>query len=84
MVSNICPFANPWQQAIDHELVTAYLGIAKDDVTYEEARRIIGELIDWHVSVATDPLCNGGYSLQPVQQPNTNRTTKRRGPRWNQ
>lgn len=60
--------ANPWQLAVDHELVTAHLGIAADGVTREEAAKRLGELIDWHVKVATDPAVNGGFRLMPVQQ----------------
>lgn len=58
---------NIWQQVIDHELVIAHLGIAKDDVSFEEARRAISELIQWHVDVALDPEVNGGYALVKVK-----------------
>lgn len=54
---------NVWQKVVDHELVVAHLGVAKDNVTWEEARRAISELIQWHVNVATDPKVNGGYVL---------------------
>lgn len=58
---------NPWQSAVDHERVTAHLGIAADNVTREEAARQLSELIDWHVKAATDPTVNGGFCLAPVQ-----------------
>lgn len=58
---------NAWQQAIDHELVCAYLGVAKDDATYEDARKALSELIQWHVEVATNPETNGGYKLVKVR-----------------
>lgn len=54
---------NPWQRAVDEERISAHLGIAADGVTNEEARRLLGELIDWHIKVATDPAVNGGYKL---------------------
>ena len=53
---------NAWQQAIDHELVIANLGVA-GVATFEEARKAIQELIAWHVEVATDPATNGGKVL---------------------
>ena len=54
---------NIWQKVIDHELVIAHLGVAKDDATWDEARKAISELIQWHVDVATNPKVNGGYVL---------------------
>ena len=57
---------NPWQQAVDHELVTAHLGVA-GTATSEEARKALNELICWHIAVATDPQVNGGFSLQPAK-----------------
>ena len=53
---------NAWQQAIDHELVTAHLGVA-GAATLEEARKALHELICWHIDVATDPATNGGKVL---------------------
>lgn len=32
---------NIWQKVIDHELVIAHLGVAKDDATWDEARKVI-------------------------------------------
>lgn len=58
---------NVWQQAIDHELVCAHLGVA-GDVSFAEAVKALNKLISWHVLVATDPQCNGGLSLQPVDK----------------
>lgn len=53
---------NAWQQAIDHELVMAHLGVA-GAATFEEARKALHELICWHIDVATDPATNGGKVL---------------------
>lgn len=58
---------NVWQQVVDHELVIAHLGVAKDDVSWDEARKAISELIQWHVDVATDPRVNGGHALVKVE-----------------
>lgn len=55
---------NVWQAAINREFVLAYLGVAKDDATIEDATRALSELIQWHVDVATDPKVNGGYVLR--------------------
>ena len=54
---------NIWQKVIDHKLVITHLGVAKDDATWDEARKAISELIQWHVDVATNPKVNGGYVL---------------------
>lgn len=43
---------NPWQQAIDDELINAHLGIAKDEITREEAKAELNKLIAWHIDVA--------------------------------
>lgn len=51
-----------WQKAIDHELVIAHLGVA-EMATEDQARVKLHELIDWHVSVATNPATNGGLVL---------------------
>lgn len=59
---------NPWQQAVDQGRVAAHLGIAGDGVTDEQAVEQLGELIDWHIAVATDPTVNGGFKLVPAQQ----------------
>ena len=55
---------NSWQEAIDRELVCAHLGVA-GDVSIEEASALLKSLIQWHIEVATDPLVNGGFTLQP-------------------
>lgn len=55
--------SDEWKQAIDHELVT--LGSTAD--SYSSPKEAINALIEWHVSVATDPLVNGGYKLAPVE-----------------
>lgn len=44
--------ANPWQQAIDDGLVNAHLGIAKDEITREEAKAQLNNLIAWHIDAA--------------------------------
>lgn len=54
---------NPWQHAVDQQRVIAHLGVAADGVSLEEATKQLGELIDWHIDVATDPQVNGGYAL---------------------
>ena len=41
---------NVWQQAIDEQLVAAHLGIA-GDVTLEQARKALHDLIDWNIAV---------------------------------
>ncbi len=56
-----------WAAAADRELVSAELGVAKIDDSTEVASAKLRELIDWHVSVATDPAVNGGYVLVPVE-----------------
>lgn len=60
-----------WHRAIDEALVTHHLGVSDPSDSYEDAKRKLGELIDWHVAVATDPRVNGGYRLVP-----TSSTTK--------
>lgn len=54
---------NVWQQAIDAELVNAYLGVTHNDATFEGAQKAIHELICWHIDVATNPATNGGQRL---------------------
>ena len=56
-----------WAAAVDRELVAAELGVAKIDDSTDVAAAKLRELIDWHVSVATDPAVNGGYVLVPVE-----------------
>lgn len=58
---------NVWQEAIDHELVCAYLGIASEEASIDEARKALSELIQWHIDVATNPDTNGGYKLVKVR-----------------
>ena len=58
---------NVWQQAIDAELVSAHLGVAPNDATFEGARKAIHELICWHIDVATNPATNGGQRLTDVK-----------------
>jgi hypothetical protein len=54
---------NHYQQAVDHELVLAHLGVADSADDLSTARKKLQELLDYHVQVATDPLTNGGYKL---------------------
>lgn len=56
-----------WLRAIDEALVTHHLGVADQADSYEDAKRKLGELIDWHVAVATDYRVNGGWKLLPVE-----------------
>ncbi|UBB15482.1 hypothetical protein [Comamonas odontotermitis] len=55
---------NPWQQAIDHELVCLHHGVA-GEATKESALKALQELIQCHVEIAINPQTNGGLSLQP-------------------
>lgn len=52
-----------WKGAVDHELVT-FDSTADSFASPKEA---IQALIDWHVSVAIDPLVNGGFKLVPIE-----------------
>lgn len=53
-------------RAVDRELVTAEIGVANPDDSFEVASQKLHELIMWHVKVATDPAVNGGFVLVPV------------------
>jgi len=59
---------NPYQRAVDTELVSAHLGIADSSDSYDKAKKKLDELIKWHIDVATDPAVNGGFVLAPIQQ----------------
>lgn len=59
---------NPYQRAVDIELISAHLGIADSSDSYEDAKKKLNDLINWHIDVATDPAVNGGVVLAPVQQ----------------
>lgn len=67
MIAEFGPTAG-WAAAADRELVAAELGVAKIDDSTDVAAAKLRELIDWHVSVATDPAVNGGYVLVQVDQ----------------
>ena len=54
-----------WLRAIDDELVCSFLGIAKPEESYEQAKLKLSRLIAWHVGVACDPAVNGGWVLMP-------------------
>ncbi len=56
---------NVWQQVVDNALVSAHLGVA-GGVTADEAEKILNDLINWNIEVATDPLVNGGKRLVSV------------------
>ena len=58
---------NNYQQAVDIELVSAQLGVAKETDDFHLARQKLRQLIEWHVDVATDPRVNGGYALVKVE-----------------
>jgi len=60
------PANNPWQQAIDDELVNTHLGIAQDGVTREEAKEKLNNLITWHIDVAK---YFDAQAQQPTQEP---------------
>lgn len=47
------PKMDPWQLAIDDELVTCHLGTT--DGGYTDPREALKAIIDWHVQVALDP-----------------------------
>ncbi|WP_442256106.1 hypothetical protein ACS0OT_07120 [Stenotrophomonas maltophilia group sp. RY12688] len=66
VIAELGPSAG-WAAAADRELVAAELGVAKIDDSTDVAAAKLRELIDWHVSVATDPAVNGGYVLVPVE-----------------
>jgi hypothetical protein len=55
-----------WKQALDDEAVVTFTlsGQNKDD-----PRKMLMDIINWHVAVALDPKVNGGYSLVKVDQP---------------
>lgn len=52
-----------WLQALDEEMVCTHLGVADKSDTFEQAKKKLRALIDWHVAVATDPAVNGGQEL---------------------
>lgn len=56
-----------WLRAIDEALVTAHIGVANAEDTYEQAKAKLDSLIGWHTDVATDPAVNGGYRLIPIE-----------------
>ena len=56
-----------WMQAADEMLVSAGIGVAEPGDDLDTAKRKLGELIDWHVSVTLDERVSGGYRLVPVE-----------------
>jgi hypothetical protein len=55
-----------WLRAIDEALVTAHIGGADENDTYEQAKAKLDNLIGFHTDVATDPAVNGGWKLVPI------------------
>lgn len=53
-------------RAVDEMRIASKIGTADREDDIEEARRKLRELIDWHVTVATDERVNGGYRLVPA------------------
>ena len=49
-----------WKYAVDRELVIS-LQCTVD--SYGDPHKAISDLIDWHIQVAIDPRCNGGWEL---------------------
>ena len=56
-----------WLRAIDEALVTAHIGVADENDTYEQAKAKLDSLIGFHTDVATDPAVNGGWKLVPIE-----------------
>lgn len=56
-----------WLRAVDEALVTAHIGVANAEDTYEQAKAKLDNLIGFHVDVATDPAVNGGWKLMPAE-----------------
>jgi len=59
---------NAYEHAVDDELIVAHLGVTVPGDDYETARKKLQQLIDWHITVATDPRVNGGYRLVKVEE----------------
>ena len=49
-----------WKYAVDRELVIS-LQCTTD--SYDDPHKAVSDLIDWHIEVAIDPRCNGGWEL---------------------
>ena len=60
-----------WVRAVDEALVTAHIGVANAEDTYEQAKAKLDNLIGFHVDVATDPAVNGGWKLVPIEPTET-------------
>ena len=56
-----------WLRAVDEALVTAHIGVANADDTYEQAKVKLNNLICFHADIATDPAVNGGWKLIPIK-----------------
>ena len=54
---------SPHEMALDEELVSANIGVVDHYDDYDAAKKKLRDLINWHVTVATDPRTNGGYKL---------------------
>jgi hypothetical protein len=57
----------PWLQVIDEALVVSHQGVANFSDSFEVAQKKLGDLIKFEVEIATNPIVNGGFSLQPVE-----------------
>ncbi len=44
-----------WIRAVDEEMTATHLGIASIDDTYEVAKRKLNALIEWHITLNTEP-----------------------------
>lgn len=60
-----------WVRACDKELISLHLGVANLSDSYDSAKSKLKSLIDLHITIATDPAVNGGFSLQPVNKGET-------------
>ena len=56
-----------WLRAVDEEMTRSHLGVAFAADSYAVAKKKLADLIKWHVTVATDPVVNGGFKLVPVE-----------------
>lgn len=61
--------SNPWQEAIDNELVVCHLGTTE---TYSDPRDALLRVINWHVAVALDPAVSEAARSLQARKPMTN------------
>lgn len=55
-----------WRKAMDHMLIVNHIGTADGCESVQDCLDKIKELINFEVTAATDPACNGGYKLMYV------------------